>query len=268
MQDQPSSEPARWGDLTTRIVSGLAIAVVGIAAIWAGGPWFEMLAIFVAGLMIWELWSMIDPDRPVPALILGVLTSTLVSGQLTIDTSPGLLLFLIVPAIGFALSRRMGLMFAIYALGIQLAAWGLASFRNELGLVWIVWIVGIVVISDVFGYFAGRTLGGPKFWPRISPKKTWSGTIAGWVGAACLAFIFMISTDAGPMLILLSVLTCFAGQMGDIAESALKRRVGVKDSSDLIPGHGGVLDRFDALLGATLFMLAVTVLSYFTGLSF
>ena len=267
MQDQPTSDPARWGDLTTRIVSGLAIAVVGISAIWAGGPWFEMLAIFVAGLMIWELSSMIDPDRPVPALILGVMASTLVSGQISIDTSAGLLLFLIVPAIGLALSRRMGLMFAIYALGIQLAAWGLVAFRNELGLFWIIWLVAVVVVSDVFGYFAGRTIGGPKFWPRISPKKTWSGTIAGWVGAACLAFVFMISSDMGPTLILLSVLTCFAGQMGDIAESALKRRVGVKDSSDLIPGHGGVLDRFDALLGATLFMLVVMVLFHVTGLS-
>jgi len=267
VQDQPSPEPARWGDLTTRITSGAAIALVGIAAIWAGGPWFEMLAIFVAGLMIWELWSMIDADRPVPALILGVLAATFVSGQLSLDASAGLALFLVVPVLGLVLSRRLGVLFAVFAFGIQLAAWGLASFRNELGLLWIVWIVGIVVISDVFGYFAGRMIGGPKFWPRVSPKKTWSGTIAGWIGAACLAVIFMISTDAGPLLILLSVLTCLAGQLGDIAESALKRRVGVKDSSDLIPGHGGVLDRFDALLGATLFMLGVMVFRYLTGWS-
>lgn len=247
---------------------GLGIALVGILAIWAGGVWFEMLAIFVAGLMVWELWSMIDADRPVPALILGVLAATLVSGQIRIDTSAGLLLFCVVPVVGYLLSRRLGLVFALFALCIQLAAWGLASFRNELGLLWIVWIVGIVVISDVLGYVAGRMIGGPKFWPRVSPKKTWSGTIAGWVGAACLAVIFVIATDAGPALILLSVLTCLAGQLGDIAESALKRRVGVKDSSDLIPGHGGVLDRFDALLGASLFMLGVMVVRYFTGLSF
>jgi phosphatidate cytidylyltransferase len=106
----------------------------------------------------------------------------------------------------------------------------------------------VVLASDVAGYFAGRVLGGPKFWPHVSPKKTWSGTVAGWVLAALVGWAFMgpLGADAG--LIGASVLLAFAGQMGDIAESAIKRRRGVKDSSDLIPGHGGVLDRFDALI--------------------
>ena len=113
-------------------------------------------------------------------------------------------------------------------------------------------------ISDIAGYFAGRTFGGPKFWPAVSPKKTWSGTVAGWVGAAVLGLGFAIGTKAGLSLIVLSVAVSFASQMGDIAESALKRYVEVKDSSALIPGHGGVFDRFDAVLGATVFMLFLT----------
>ena len=120
----------------------------------------------------------------------------------------------------------------------------------------------MVVISDVAGYFAGRMLGGPKFWPRVSPKKTWSGTVAGWVAAALIGLLFRSFTNAGPDLPWISVALSLASQMGDIAESALKRKMGVKDSSALIPGHGGLFDRFDGLLGAALFMLLVAQLVY------
>jgi phosphatidate cytidylyltransferase len=108
------------------------------------------------------------------------------------------------------------------------------------------------------GYFAGRILGGPKFWPAISPKKTWSGTIAGWIGAAILGLGFVLAGQGTLWLVVLSPLVAFAGQMGDIVESWLKRRVGAKDSSALIPGHGGVLDRFDALTGAMVLVMLLT----------
>ncbi|MEM6897415.1 MAG: phosphatidate cytidylyltransferase, partial [Pseudomonadota bacterium] len=124
----------------------------------------------------------------------------------------------------------------------------------------IIWLILVVVITDVAGYFAGRAFGGPKFWPAISPKKTWSGTVAGWVGAAILGAIFLTFTNAGRDLVWISVLVSFASQMGDITESALKRRMGVKDSSTLIPGHGGLFDRFDGLLGAALVMLLAALI--------
>ena len=104
-------------------------------------------------------------------------------------------------------------------------------------------------------------IGGPKFWPRVSPKKTWSGTLAGWACAAVAGAVFAGPTGAGPALVPVSVVVAFAGQMGDIAESAVKRRVEVKDSSDLIPGHGGVLDRFDALLGGAVAAVLLWALS-------
>ena len=91
-------------------------------------------------------------------------------------------------------------------------------------------------------------LGGPKFWPRLSPKKTWSGTVAGWVGAMLVGLTVWATGHGSASLIWISPLVAFAGQLGDIAESWLKRRAGVKDSSNLIPGHGGVFDRVDGLL--------------------
>ena len=119
------------------------------------------------------------------------------------------------------------------------------------------WLVLVVAATDVFGYFAGRIFGGPKFWPLVSPKKTWSGTVAGWVSAGLVGAAFMKATGSGVELIGISVALSMASQMGDIAESALKRRVGVKDSSNLLPGHGGMFDRFDGMLGAALLLLLV-----------
>ncbi len=133
-------------------------------------------------------------------------------------------------------------------------------------MMWLLWVVCVVVATDVAGYIAGRALGGPKFWPAISPKKTWSGTVAGWLAAAVMGAIFGITLGAGAGLVLLSVVLSVAGQAGDVWESWIKRRVGVKDSSNLIPGHGGVLDRFDAMLGATLLAGALWLFGLLPGI--
>jgi len=139
----------------------------------------------------------------------------------------------------------------------MLAGFGLTQVRDDFGFGWLMWLVLVVVITDVVGYFAGRAIGGPKFWPKVSPKKTWSGTAAGWIGAAAVGFLFSINTGVGLQLVGVSVAMSMASQMGDMAESGMKRRLGVKDSSNLIPGHGGLLDRFDGMLGAALFLLII-----------
>ncbi|MEP2137980.1 MAG: phosphatidate cytidylyltransferase, partial [Erythrobacter sp.] len=97
--------------------------------------------------------------------------------------------------------------------------------------------------------------GGPKFWPKVSPKKTWSGTIAGWIGAAIIGVVYVAWGKAGAEIIGISIALAIAGQLGDVAESALKRRMDVKDSSNILPGHGGMFDRFDSMLGASILLL-------------
>ena len=148
-----------------------------------------------------------------------------------------------------------------YALVILLACLSLILLELRYGITPILWLVCVVVASDVAGYFAGRAFGGPKFWPAISPKKTWSGTVAGWVGAALVGLGFMLAGQGGWALVVLSPFVAFAGQMGDIAESWFKRRAGVKDSSNLIPGHGGFLDRFDALIFAAVVVGGIALLA-------
>jgi phosphatidate cytidylyltransferase len=220
-----------------------------------------MLTVFVTAVMIWELALMIQPKAPTPGMLLAALTASVLSGVFGGDKSLILILtlFLIPPILGAIAVPRERVTFFGFSLAILIAGWGLVIFRETYGMVWLLWLMLVVVATDVFGYFAGRILGGPKFWPAVSPKKTWAGTSAGWISAAFVGAVFLTFTEAGPSLIWISALLSFASQMGDIAESAFKRRMGAKDSSTLIPGHGGLFDRFDGVLGAALFMLLISL---------
>lgn len=248
----------KWDDLAPRVIAAAVMVVVGVIGIRAGGIWFQMLAVFVTAVMVWELAAMIKREGE-SAMLLAAVTASVLSGLLAHEATWALLLLLAPPVIGTLMMPRERLTFFLFALGIMAAGWGLVSFRGDYGGTWLFWLVFVVVVTDVAGYFAGRLIGGPKFWPKVSPKKTWSGTVAGWIGAACVGALFLTFTDAGTDLIWISALISFASQMGDVAESALKRRMGVKDSSTLIPGHGGLFDRFDGLLGAALLMLLVAL---------
>jgi phosphatidate cytidylyltransferase len=266
-----SSPPAsgKWSDLNARMISGAVMVAIGSAAVIAGGIWFQMLAVFVTAVMVWELCMMIAPEAHTRGMLLAASVASIISGQLVTDDAWGVLLFLLVPILGAAAIRRERVTFFFFALGIQVAGWGLVQFRNDYGFVWIMWMILVVVATDLAGYFAGRLIGGPKFWPRVSPKKTWAGTSAGWLAAALVGALFdLLFVQVSAAIIPISMLLSLASQMGDVTESALKRRMGVKDSSHLIPGHGGLFDRFDALLGASLFMLSIYFLFGSPGVSF
>ncbi len=264
---ETKADNGKWGDLNIRLASGACMAFVGLAAIIIGGVWFDILLVFVTGLMIWELSIVCNPDKPNAAVVLGVLAGSLLSAQTGMAGWQQAILFAVVPFIGLLVHRQRPVLFAVFAVSIGLATFSLSHFRDEFGASWILWVILVIIASDTLGYLVGRLVGGAKFWPKVSPKKTWSGTVAGWIGAAIVGAMFVSSTNAGPVLIVVSVAIAFAGQMGDIAESALKRNVGVKDSSDLIPGHGGILDRFDAMLGAFL-VLGVLVFLGVGGVTF
>lgn len=303
----------RWEDLGPRLTSGLGLLAAGLVALVAGGAWLAFAAALVAGLLLWELAGLmaardgrestvITPGTSgqggVVLACLGAAAVALVPAQLVL--MPELLLLLLPALATFALplgvlplggqadaqagaqadaQAGQRLLLALLALLIPVAVWGLLALRAESGVLLVLWLVTVVVVTDVAGYFAGRILGGPRFWPRLSPKKTWSGTVAGWIGAALAGWLFAAplgagagigaaaATGAGTVagLVVLSVLVSLAGQLGDIGQSALKRQAGVKDSSALIPGHGGVWDRFDALLAAALLLIAVRVVTGWPG---
>jgi len=268
---------SKWTDLAPRVLSAIAMAAVAVAAIWIGGLAFRALIAVVIGLCIWELAGLMkgpaanvrDPIR----LLLGALAAATIwiagmgleeAVPPAVLLTPKLLAILLVPLGGMVLIAKQRLLFALYSFWIMLAGLGfLAIGPGPL----LIWFILIIIISDVAGYFMGRIIGGPKFWPRISPKKTWSGTIAGWIGALALGWVGVKLGYFTVFEALFAPLLAFAGQLGDIAESAIKRRMGVKDSSNLIPGHGGVLDRFDAMIGAAGAIMVFVGLAtlFFTG---
>lgn len=253
----------KWDDLAPRLISAAVMVVVGLLAVSLGGIWWHLLIAAVSGIMVWELAVMLQGESSERMLFLGAFAALATMLAIELPTGFALPLLLAPALLGFALLRRRAPTYMIYTAFIMLAGYGMMALRDEFGLVWMLWLVLVVIVTDVGGYFAGRMIGGPKFWPRVSPKKTWSGTVAGWICAGIVGAIFASFTQTGSELIGISIAAAMASQMGDIAESAIKRRCGVKDSSSLIPGHGGLLDRFDGMLAAAVFLLLVGQIVHF-----
>lgn len=247
------SASGKWDDLLTRLTSGGIVASIGLLAVWFGGPVFLLLTTAISAIMVWELVRMLDPEAPAVMIAGSAAVALLIALFVPVGYAVPLL---IAPVfVGFGQLERRRATFSLFSVMILLAGYGLFVLRDQYGFVWMMWLVLVVIATDIAGYFAGRFIGGPRFWPRVSPKKTWAGTIAGWIGAALVGAAFVIWGEAQSQVIGLSVALSMASQIGDIAESAVKRRVGVKDSSNLIPGHGGLFDRFDGMLGASILLL-------------
>ncbi|WP_052249705.1 phosphatidate cytidylyltransferase [Tateyamaria sp. ANG-S1] len=245
--------------------SGLLMVLIGIWGIWMGGDVFHVLVAIVCGLMVWELVRMVSPTQSSLAIQLGAVSGAAVLLAIYLPVGFALPILLAPCMVGLGQLAKNRSTYMIFTVLVLMAGFGMMQVRDDLGFGWMTWLVMVVVVTDVVGYFAGRTFGGPKFWPRVSPKKTWSGTVAGWIGAGVVGAVFAINTEATAQLVGVSIALSMASQMGDIGESAMKRRMGVKDSSALIPGHGGVLDRFDGMLGASVFLLMLGQVSGFPG---
>jgi phosphatidate cytidylyltransferase len=251
-----------FSDLRTRLISTVIMIVIGVGAIWLGGWVFLGLLSIAGGVMIWELARMLAPAlSPQKSILLGLIGGAAVlrvgyNTELVSLAAIGL-----APVLGLVMIAKGRGVFLAYGLAMLFAVAEMFWLRTGAGLGWVIWLVAVVIASDVGGYFFGRVLGGPKILPKISPKKTWSGTLGGWVLAALVGLYFVIFHGGEGFLVVFSVLTAIAAQIGDVVESAIKRATGIKDSSNLIPGHGGFLDRFDALIGAALFVFVITKLA-------
>jgi len=244
----------KMADLGPRLVSGIVLAVLGLGVIWAGGVWLTLAGALIAAIMVWELARLCGAPLP---LAYGACAGICALGVLLLPDGHGLPLLLLPAFAAVRVAPGFRTIFAIFAAVMMLAVYGLVHVRDDFGAGWMAWLILVVIVTDVAGYFAGRLIGGPKFWPRVSPKKTWSGTAGGWIGAALVGAGAWWVWGTGSELISLSVVLSMASQLGDVAESALKRRAGVKDSSNLLPGHGGLFDRFDGLLGAVVLFLMI-----------
>jgi phosphatidate cytidylyltransferase len=255
--EAPRSLISRLGDdFPRRLVWGLGMGLVAAFVIFSGATPFAVLVLLVALLLGWE-WSRLVHGSDAYTLIAVHVGAAGVAAVLAALGYVGLaLIFLPIGAI-LAMLLSLGRNSLFSALGVFYAgmpAIAMIWLRSDvpLGLSAVVFLVVIVIVSDTAGFLAGRLLEGPRLWSRVSPRKTWAGFIAALgVSAIVGALFWLIIPGSSPVRLAASAaILAFFAQIGDLAESALKRRFGVKDASSLIPGHGGVMDRVDGLVAA------------------
>ena len=280
----PAEPTKKRSSLQLRIVSAAVLIPVAALAAYAGGAgWFLLVLVF--GTAMISEWCLIssrarDPQNPQqrlparlsPQLVFAILSvyAILVVSASSVD-GPGFA-GVVVFFVSFVLClfplpkpdwpRRLWPCLGIFYVGIPCAAF--ISLRGDptVGLQQILWIVALVIAVDTGAYFSGRSIGGPKLAPHISPNKTWAGLIGGMVSAAIVGAI-TTAILGRPSIVPLTVVSAglaIVEQAGDLAESAFKRHFGVKDASNIIPGHGGALDRVDGLIAVAAAVAGINAL--------
>lgn len=271
MSDGPPPVPpptARRSELRLRVLSAVLLVPAALLVTTLGGIWFAIGAGACALILLREWILIVRAQHETLASAIAyasVVGAAIAAAAGEIEAGFALLL---VSAAGLALfgSVRRHKQILWLAAGIAYAGSSgavLIALRDgSAGLAVIVFLFGVVWATDIVAYFVGRRIGGPKLWVRVSPKKTWSGAIGGFAAAVAVGWLgYLLIGRAGPgvWLVFAAVLSVFS-QIGDLFESALKRHFGVKDSGHIIPGHGGVMDRLDGLVGAAVLGYAVAVL--------
>ena len=254
----PAAVAEQGRNLLMRVVAALVLAPTAIAVAYAGGWWWTAL-VTLAAIGLYVEWLTIvgaaQQRRVVASGVAALVIAGLCLAGGRIDAA------LVIQALGlFGVALLAPQQRGWIATGFFYAAAAeMASVLVRLDQTWgfaaLILVLLVVWVTDIGGYFAGRGIGGPKLWPRVSPKKTWAGAVGGFAASLVIAAGFALfwkmdpPLKLGPLLLLGAVLS-IVSQLGDLFESAVKRRFGVKDSSHLIPGHGGLLDRLDGFVAA------------------
>ena len=254
------ADSSKWRDLSVRAASALVLIPIVLAITWAGSVWYACLVASMAVFMAVEWTKLVHDSRPVQ-LALHVLAAGL-AAFLPLVMGTAAVLWCIAAlwaaslAYQLAIVGRLGPWPVLGIPYVALAALSVILLRNSAshGLLSVYWLLFIVWGADTFAYFFGRTIGGPKLLPSISPRKTWAGLGGAILGGilCSVAFAWASGLESITWLAAMGALLAVVEQAGDFFESALKRKAGVKDSSTLIPGHGGMLDRVDGLVAAAM----------------
>ena len=254
---EEKAAPAATSD-SRNLVMRIAVAAVlipfAVATAWAGG-WLWSTLVTLAAIGLFVEWLAIVGLAGVTRVMVPGVAALAVAGICLavnrLDTA------LVVLGVGLAAvaaiapeRRNWTAAGFLYAAAAQIAS-VLLRLDPVKGFAALMFVLLIVWVTDSGGYFAGRGIGGPKLWPRVSPKKTWAGAIGGLAASLAVAagFVMFDLGRMGPLLLISGALSAVS-QLGDLLESAVKRRFGVKDSSHIIPGHGGLMDRLDGFVAA------------------
>lgn len=260
--------PQGYSNLQLRVMSALVLAAVVLLLTWLGGFPFRVLAAAITGAMFYE-WLTMTPGGlrsgwTVPA---GAIVLVMLGLMFGLAALPMLVLIAVLAILVGILAEtgRQGRWVIAGFCYAALAGFALSFLRAESasGLIAILFLFAVVWLTDIGAYFAGKFFGGPKLAPAVSPGKTWSGAIGGAAcGVAAGMIVAQIAGKASYGVFVIALLLSAVSQIGDLFESGVKRHAGVKDSSHLIPGHGGVMDRVDGLVAAA---IALYVFGMFGG---
>ena len=275
----PVSPGRSSGNLTLRVASAAMLAPIVLAVTYAGGWIFLALCAVAAGAVLWEWTSLVSRNAD-PRIMAPGLTALLGAAVLIGLSLPGAAFGLI--AIGAALAglvvtawprRDDSAAMAIWAAGgvayagASLLGPTLLRRDPEWGLTALLFLYATVWMTDIFAYFCGRAIGGPRLSPRVSPNKTWAGAMGGLAGGVAAGVAVAYASGLGRLGIIavMALLLSVLAQAGDLFESAVKRHFGAKDASRLIPGHGGLMDRLDGFLVAAFAALLIGIIRDGTG---
>ncbi len=240
-------------NLRSRLVWGSALAAVALALAYAGPIPFAVLVLVVALFLSWEWGRMVrgvsaDVAFFVQAIAVAAAAALTTAGYAALAVAVIVTAAIILVPLVFGRGARLSALGAFY---VGLPSISLIWFRQDApyGLLAVLLIFAVVWSSDIAAYAAGRAIGGPKLWPRISPNKTWAGLLGGATACVVAGVVFAELVDTSPLRLGLVALGLgLVAQAGDLGESALKRLFGFKDASGLIPGHGGFMDRMDSIV--------------------
>lgn len=251
----------RWQDLQKRFLSALVLGPAVLLCIWLGAEPWSVLVALASAILAWEWVRLCGlKNRSLPGVV--VPASVLLSAGLGVVERPllalGVLLAGTVAAVIAGRLRpegeRPSRLFAFGVLYIGIFALSMVELRhdNEAGRANVLFVFMVVWACDIGAYLAGRAIGGPKLWPAVSPNKTWSGALGGLAAAVLvgLGTSQVLAPGGVGLAMLIAAVLGVASQAGDLMESAIKRHFKVKDTSSLIPGHGGLLDRVDGVMAA------------------
>lgn len=250
-------------DLRPRVAAAVVMGFAALATAWIGGIVFVAFWWIASVVVLWEWQRIVQADRLIERVAAGTL-GLAVAALLALHKTPfGAASALLVTAtfvnwLAGSSERIWAAAGVIYA-GSLVVSLGLLRASPNYGLAAVLWLFAVVWGADVAAYFGGRLIGGPRLWPSVSPGKTWSGAVAGAFLGAALGLLLGGWTNRIDRLFGLGLATAVVSELGDLFESALKRRFGVKDSSNLIPGHGGLMDRLDAFVAASVFAALVAM---------
>lgn len=260
-------EKSKLSAFMKRAITAAIIAPVSILILFLGAPFVNLFFFLCGALLAWEWASMVPNKKPVfyAVTYTYVVAVMAIFGVFLVEVS---LACIVIASLLVWFKAKGEEHRKLLTLGVPYIALGFGSLSilyDVAGFAMFLWYVLVIWCMDVGGYLVGSTVKGPKLAPSISPKKTWSGLVGGMALAALVStvYIYYFISDTVWVFALAAAVIAAVSQIGDLVESKIKRGLGIKDSSDLIPGHGGMFDRVDGLIFAAPFVLIAMLIFFY-----